>query len=205
MRMNKEGLLFIISAPSGAGKTSLCNEITRFLPDLQYSVSYTTRSPREGEKNGEDYHFISNEKFQEMIDERRFVEWAEVHGNRYGTAVDSLRECRHKGKDVILDIDGQGARQIKDEFPDAVCIYILPPSWKELEERLPSRRTDSDENIIRRLRNATEEVRYVDLYDYILINDDFNETVFLLKSIIAAERCRSERVLPLIEEFKQSL
>ena len=118
--------------------------------------------------------------------------------------MDSLRQCRDKGRDIILDIDGQGAGQIKEELPDAVCVFILPPSWKELEERLRSRRTDSDEDIVRRLRNAIEEVRYVDIYDYILINDDFNETVFLLKSIMAAERCRSERVLPFIEEFTQS-
>jgi len=199
--MNKDGMLVIISAPSGAGKTSLCEEITRFFPDFYYSVSYTTRHPRPGEKDGKDYHFVSEEKFREMIDEKRFIEWAEVHGNRYGTASDPIRECRGKGIDVILVIDAQGAEQIAKEFPNGVYIFILPPSWHELENRLRSRGSDSNEDIKKRLENAKEEFRDIKRYDYLLINDDFDTAASTLKSIIIAERCRRDRVLPLVRDF----
>lgn len=203
--MNKEGLLVVMSAPSGAGKTTLCEEIVRCFPDLHHSVSYTTRSPRPGEKDGEDYHFVSKEKFQEMIDNGRFAEWAEVHGNRYGTATDSIREYQRNGLEVILDIDEQGAKQLRNEFPNGVYIYILPPSWEELEERLRSRRTDSNSDIEKRLENAKEELRYIECYDYIVVNDDFNEAVSTLKSIITAERCRRERVLPQVKDYARIL
>ena len=193
--MNKKGLLFIISAPSGTGKTSLCKEAKKFFPDLYYSVSYTTRFPRPGEKDGEDYHFVSEEEFLEMMNRKRFAEWAEVHGNRYGTTIDSLKGFRLKGIDVILDIDGQGAEQLRNVFPGSICVFVLPPSWKRLEERLKSRKTDSKEDISKRLENAREELQYIGSYDYVLINDDFNDAVSTLKSIIVAERCRRERVL----------
>ena len=179
--MNKEGLLFIISAPSGAGKTSLCKKVVKFFPNLYHSVSYTTRLPRPGEKDGEDYLFVSKDKFQKMIDDRRFVEWAEIHGNRYGTTIDSLKEYQHKGIDIILDIDGQGGRQLKNEYPDGIYVFILPPSWKDLEERLRLRSTDSDEDIEKRLKNAKEELQYIYHYDYIVVNNDLEEAVSALK------------------------
>ena len=203
--MNKEGLLFIISAPSGAGKTSLCKEVVSAFggPNLYHSVSYTTRPPRPGEKDGEDYHFVSKEKFQEMIDNRRFVEWAEIYGNRYGTTIDSLKEYRHKGIDIILDIDGQGGRQLKNEYPDGIYVFILPPSRKDLEERLRLRSTDSDEDIEKRLKNAKEELQYIYDYDYIVVNSDLEEAVSTLKSIIIAEKCRRDRVLPFVKGLFQ--
>lgn len=201
--MNKEGLLFIISAPSGAGKTSLCKEVVKFFPNLYHSVSYTTRLPRPGEKDGEDYLFVSKDKFQEMVDDRSFVEWAEIHGNRYGTTIDSLKEYRHKGIDIILDIDGQGGRQLKNEYPDGIYVFILPPSRKDLEERLRLRSTDSDEDIEKRLKNAKEELQYIYQYDYIVVNNDLQEAVSALKSIIIAEKCRRERVLPLVKDLFQ--
>jgi len=201
--MNKEGLLFIISAPSGAGKTSLCKKVVKFFPNLYHSVSYTTRLPRPGEKDGEDYLFVSKDKFQEMIDDRRFVEWAEIHGNRYGTTIDSLKEYQHKGIDIILDIDGQGGRQLKNEYPDGIYIFILPPSRKDLEERLRLRSTDSDEDIEKRLKNAKEELQYIYDYDYIVVNSDLEEAVSTLKSIIIAEKCRRDRVLPFVKGLFQ--
>lgn len=202
---NKEGLLVIISAPSGAGKTSLCEAVMGFFPDLNYSVSHTTRTPRPGETNGDDYHFVSQETFQEMIKDGRFAEWAEVHGNKYGTAAEPIRECLHKEKGVILDIDGQGARQLKDKFPDAVSIFILPPSWEELEERLRSRRTDDDKDIEIRLKNAREEIQYVEQYDYVVINDDFTEAASTLKSIVIAEKCRTQRFLRREQDYMRIL
>jgi len=201
--MNKEGLLFIISAPSGAGKTSLCKKVVKFFPNLYHSVSYTTRLPRPGEKDGEDYLFVSKDKFQEMIDDGRFVEWAEIHGNRYGTTIDSLKEYRHKGIDIILDIDGQGGRQLKNEYPDGIYVFILPPSRKDLEERLRLRSTDSDEDIEKRLKNAKEELQYIYDYDYIVVNSDLEEAVSTLKSIIIAEKCRRDRVLPFVKGLFQ--
>ena len=201
--MNKEGLLFIISAPSGAGKTSLCKKVVKFFPNLYHSVSYTTRLPRPGEKDGEDYLFVSKDKFQEMIDDRRFVEWAEIHGNRYGTTIDSLKEYQHKGIDIILDIDGQGGRQLKNEYPDGIYVFILPPSRKDLEERLRLRSTDSDEDIEKRLKNAKEELQYIYDYDYIVVNSDLEEAVSTLKSIIIAEKCRRDRVLPFVKGLFQ--
>ncbi|MEW6616228.1 MAG: guanylate kinase [Thermodesulfobacteriota bacterium] len=201
--MNEEGLLYIISAPSGAGKTSLCREVVKFFPNLYHSVSYTTRLPRPGEKDGEDYRFVSKEKFQEMINDRRFVEWAEIHGNRYGTTIDSLKEYRHKGIDIILDIDGQGGRQLKNEYPDGIYVFILPPSLKDLEERLRLRSTDSNEDIEKRLKSAKEELQYIYQYDYIVLNDDFNEAISTLKSIIIAEKFRRERVLPRVKGLFQ--
>ncbi|MFH1623843.1 MAG: guanylate kinase [Pseudomonadota bacterium] len=201
--MHKEGLLYIISAPSGAGKTSLCREVVKLFPTLYHSVSHTTRSPRPGEKDGEDYYFVSQEKFQEMVDSRRFAEWAEIHGNRYGTADDLLKEYQRKGIDIILDIDGQGARQLKNKYPDGVYIFILPPSWKDLEERLRARKTDSDEDIKRRLENAKEELRYLVHYDYIVVNDDFDTAVSMVASIIIAEKCRRERALPQVKDLFQ--
>jgi guanylate kinase len=201
--MKKEGLLYIISAPSGAGKTSLCREVVKFFPNLHHSVSYTTRLPRPGEKDGEDYHFVSKEKFHEMINDRRFVEWAEIHGNRYGTTIDSLKEYRHKGIDIILDIDGQGGKQLKNEYPDGIYVFILPPSLKDLEERLRSRSTDSNEDIEKRLKSAKEELQYIYHYDYIVVNDNFNEAVSTLKSIIIAEKFRRERVLPRVKGLFQ--
>jgi len=190
----REGTLFVVSAPSGAGKTSLCKELIDFFPDLGQSISFTTRSPRNGEADGRDYHFVTAGRFEEMIGRNQFAEWAEVHGNRYGTALATLDEARAAGRDLLLDIDCQGARQLRDSVRQAVFVFILPPGLEVLEERLRGRRTDSEETIRRRLQNARAEIEQAAWYDYSVVNDSFATALNQLKSIIIAERCRTSRL-----------
>lgn len=200
--MKREGILFVISAPSGAGKTSLCNEIIDFFPGLRHSVSYTTRPARRGEKDGLDYHFVAGQRFDEMVAGGEFAEWAEVHGNRYGTALETLENARGAGVDILLDIDCQGAAQLKKTLGKGVFIFILPPSFSELKQRLQGRNTDAPQVIERRIGNAHREIREAPWYDYVVINDDFAVALDQLKAIVVAERCRTERVLrALPEEF----
>lgn len=194
--MEREGIIYIVSAPSGAGKTSLCNELIDIFPDLRHSVSYTTRLARPGERHGKDYFFVSREVFEAMVAEGGFAEWAEVHGNFYGTAVRTLEEFRSRGINVILDIDCQGARQLKSRYADAVYIFILPPDFDELRRRLEGRNSDTREVIERRLRVAMDEVKESTWYDYLVVNDDFPRALEKLKSIIIAEQSRTERVMP---------
>jgi guanylate kinase len=198
--MTREGILFVISAPSGTGKTSLSKEVIDFFPQLRHSVSFTTRPMRSGEVDGRDYHFVSSETFAAMIEEGAFAEWAEVHGNRYGTAHATLEDARRSGFDLLLDIDCQGAAQIRRTYKHGVFIFILPPSFDELERRLRGRNTDSSEVIRRRIFNARQEVREAVWYDYIVVNDDFSLASANLKSILSAEACRTERALPQIAE-----
>jgi guanylate kinase len=199
--MKKEGILFIVSAPSGAGKTSLCNELIDIFPDLRHSVSYTTRSPRPGERNGVDYFFVSLQEFDRMVEAGEFAEWAKVHGNLYGTAVRTLDELCSQGINVILDIDCQGARQLKSLYGDAVYLFILPPDFDELRRRLEGRKSDSPEVIEQRLRVAMDEVRESCWYDYIIVNDDFFHAVEKLKSVVIAEQCRTKRVTTTVSGF----
>jgi len=196
--MERDGILFIISAPSGAGKTSLCNEIIDIFPDLRHSVSYTTRSARPGEKDGTDYFFVSVEQFRQMVDAGEFAEWAEVHGNLYGTSLKTLSECRSRGVHVVLDIDCQGARQLKACCDDAVFIFILPPDLDELRRRLVGRNSDSAEVVDRRMRVAVDEVQEAAWYDYVIVNDVFDRAVEKLRSVIIAEQSRTSRVLPTV-------
>ena len=193
--MTSEGLLYIVSAPSGTGKTTLLKRVMAFFPDMRFSISYTTRPPRPGERNGEDYHFISPAQFQQMVEEGTFAEWAEVLGNRYGTPFDSIREIRSQGIDLILDIDSQGARHIKDRFDGGVFIFILPPSVEALKQRLKARGVDEDEIIQFRVAKAREEMKQAAWYNYVIVNDSVDLAAEQLKSIIIAERCRRERVL----------
>jgi guanylate kinase len=186
----KQGILFVVSAPSGAGKTSLCRAITDSLEQLTHSVSYATRKPRAGENDGRDYYFVSQERFQDMIKAGDFAEWAEVHGNLYGTSRRVLDEMIAKGIDVILDIDTQGAKQIKSKYETAVFIFIMPPSLEILEERLRNRRSDDEAEIRKRMRRAHEEIRDYAMYDYIIVNRDFDRALTELRSIVVAERCR---------------
>lgn len=193
--MKREGILFVISAPSGAGKTTLCKEVIDIFPNLRHSVSYTTRPARPGEVHGRDYFFISLEEFKRMVAAEEFAEWAEVHGNFYGTALKTLEEYKASGIDVILDIDCQGAHQLKKRYHGAVYLFVLPPSYQELRRRLDNRSSDAPEVIDRRIEAAAGEIRESRWYDYIIINDVFTKAVEELKSVLIAEQCKTNRVL----------
>jgi guanylate kinase len=180
--------VYIISAPSGSGKSTLVNEVRRIVPGLEFSISYTTRKPRGSEQNGREYFFISRDEFKDMIARDEFLEYAEVFKNYYGTARRFLREAEQEGLDLLLDIDVQGAEQIKRQITEAVSIFILPPDRKTLEERLRNRSLDEEEVIQRRLVTATREIENYAKYDYILVNDRLEESVAALKSILLVER-----------------
>jgi guanylate kinase len=188
--MSASGRIFVVSGPSGSGKSTLIREVRQKVPDLGYSISHTSRPPRGKEKNGVEYHFVSRENFQKRIDSGEFVEWAEVYQDLYGTSVASLRSQITAGRDVIMDIDVQGARNIKDHFRDAILIYVLPPSMEVLEKRLRERRTDDEKTIRTRLTKAGMEIKNCVSYDYLLFNDQLDQAVEELKSILIAERCR---------------
>ena len=191
--MNRNrGLLFVVSAPSGAGKTSLCKALTASLENITHSISYATRKPRPGEIDGRDYYFVSQERFQEMVAEGDFAEWAQVHANLYGTSRRVLDDMMGKGIDVILDIDTQGARQIKEKYAGAVFVFILPPSLEILEERLRNRKSDHEDEIRKRMQRARDEIRDCRMYDYIVVNRDFDRALSELHSIVIAERCRTQ-------------
>jgi guanylate kinase len=198
--MERKGLIYVISAPSGAGKTSLCNELLAARPGLQLSVSYTTRAMREGEKNGIDYHFVSVETFEEMIERMAFVEWAKVHDNYYGTSLETLEQASRAGQDILLDIDCQGAAQLREKLDNGVYIFILPPDYDELQNRLEKRNTDAAEVVQRRVENARDEVAEAGNYDYIVVNDNFDFALQQLKAILSAEPCRTRFVLPAIQD-----
>lgn len=191
---SREGVIFILSAPSGGGKTTMINRLTEVFPDIKLAVSYTTRSRRKGEVAGRDYHFVSEKKFAEMQTRREFAEWAKVHGALYGTPRAFLDGRIRRGRDVLLDIDVQGAKKIKQRYPQAVSIFLLPPSWRELEKRLALRGTDRWESIRKRLENARREIREIMRYDYFVVNREIREALGALKSIVIAERLRISRV-----------
>jgi guanylate kinase len=182
------GLLVIVSSPSGAGKTTLCHRLLREFPDkLKFSVSVTTRKPRAGERDGVDYTFVDSERFAQMVAAGEFAEWAEVHGNRYGTLHSAVAEALEGGRDVLFDIDWQGGEQLKGKFADdAVMIWVLPPSLAVLEERLRRRATDTPEVIERRLSMAKKELEHYTLYDYLVTNDDLEQAYLSVKSIYVA-------------------
>ena len=197
------GLIFIISAPSGTGKTTLVKEVMQRLPGLRFSVSYTTRLPRPNEKEGEDYHFVSHSTFQKMVEKNEFLEWAEVLGNRYGTPRPDLKKLESEGTDLVLDIDTQGAKKVMNETVQPVSIYFLPPSLKVLRERLINRGGDSLEMIKFRLSNARRDMEEAHGYHYVLINDKIEDAVEKLRCIIVAERCRRLKNLILEENKRQ--
>lgn len=194
----RKGLLFVLSAPSGAGKTSISRELLARHPDLRESISYTTRLPRAGERDGVDYHFVSRELFDRMVTDGAFAEWAEVHGNRYGTARATLLQAAEKGCDVLLDIDVQGAAQLRSSGLEGVSIFVLPPSMAELRQRLAARNTDSAEVIERRMKNAGSEIREAARFDYIVVNDDLAKAVAAVQAIMIAEKVRRNRVIDLL-------
>jgi guanylate kinase len=193
--MKREGIILIISAPSGAGKTTLCRALLERFPNMRESISYTTRVPRAGEVHGEDYFFVSREEFQRMIDADAFAEWAEVHGNLYGTALATIEDARTNGVDLVLDIDCQGARRLKEQIERCVYIFILPPSMEELRRRLECRSSDEQAVIDLRLVRAAEEIREARWYDYIIINDSFPAAFEELAAIVVAHSRKTFRML----------
>ena len=196
-----KGSLFIVSAPSGAGKTTLCRKLVSSLPNLQFSVSYTTRQPRKGEVNDRDYTFINRQDFRLMADKGEFIEWAEVHGELYGTSRKRLEELLDSGNDVILDIDTQGAMQIKERYKEGIYIFILPPSLETLKERLKNRMTDSKEEIGKRLGRAIAEIKTFDKYDYVIINDILEDALMEFEALVISQRVSIKKINPLwIEE-----
>lgn len=190
------GKLYIISAPSGAGKTSLVKQMAADLDDLLVSVSHTTRQQRPGEIHGKDYYFVSEEEFQAMLAQQDFLEYAQVFDHYYGTARQTVTENLNAGSDVILEIDWQGARQIRKKMPECLSIFILPPSTAVLEQRLRKRGQDSELIISRRMQDAVAEMQHNDEYDYLLVNDDFDQALMQLKSIVISERLKKTRQKP---------
>ena len=202
-----QGVLFIVSAPSGAGKTSLVKALLKADSAIRLSVSFTTRAPRPGETDGRDYHFISHERFQTMLAEGEFLEFAEVYSNFYGTSKGSIARDLAAGRDILLEIDWQGAKQVRQHFPSSVSIFILPPSFNALRTRLAGRGQDSDEVIERRLAAAAQDVAHADAFNYIIVNDDFDHAVSDLVAITRTVRLEAARQLvrhaALFDEFQR--
>ncbi|MDY0378730.1 MAG: guanylate kinase [Desulfobacterales bacterium] len=178
------GRLFVLSAPSGGGKTTLCSMLRQRFADLRYSVSYTTRSPRSGERDGVDYHFISRPDFEDKIKQGFWAEWAMVHGNFYGTSAEFIQSALARGEDILLDIDVQGALQILERFPDGISIFIMPPSLETLRSRLETRATDTPQVISTRMGNAEREMAQKHFYRHVVVNDDLNRALEELTAII---------------------
>ncbi|HSM85226.1 MAG TPA: guanylate kinase [Candidatus Limnocylindrales bacterium] len=198
------GIPFIISAPSGSGKSTLVNELRKYVPNVEFSISYTTRLPRGSEQDGREYHFISRGEFERMIEQSEFLEHAEVFGNYYGTAKSVLEDAARGGNDVVFDIDVQGERQVKEKLPEAVSIFVLPPSRSELESRLRKRSKSENVNsegvIQRRLDTARKEIENYPNYDYILVNDRLEQSLDQLVAIVLGERARRSGKPPSPEE-----
>jgi guanylate kinase len=194
MSVKRRGTLFVVSAPSGAGKTTLCRELRKRVPGLAYSISVTTRAPRAGETHGVDFEFVSEERFRAMVAAGEFAEHAVVHGHLYGTRASTLERALAAGTDVLLDIDTQGAARLKAHAPEAVLIFIVAPSMKELEQRLRERRSNNETDITRRLARAREEIALWRRYDYLVVNRDVKEALDQLEAVVAAERTRTSRL-----------
>ena len=193
--------MFVVTGASGTGKTTLCRAMVKIFPHLHFSVSYTTRRRRAGDVDGKDYYFVAAEEFQKMIQGGAFAEWAEIYGQRYGTSKMILEKVREEGRDVILDIDGQGARQLRDKDLRGIFIFILPPSWAELQQRLSGRKTEGKAALEERLRNARAEMAEARWYDYIIINDVLEKAQEHLEAVILAEHCRRERMAEALEDL----
>jgi guanylate kinase len=196
-KKNNRGNLFIVSAPSGAGKTTLCKKLVSKLPNLTFSVSYTTRHPRPGEVNNRDYTFISRDEFRSMLDKEEFIEWAKIHGEFYGTSKKKLEELMNSGIDIVLDIDTQGAMKLKKKYRGGTYIFVLPPSMDILEKRLKKRMTNSKKEIDKRLKRAVFEIKKYHKYDYVIINNKFVDALNELKAIVTAHRAGNKEINPL--------
>jgi guanylate kinase len=199
------GSVFVISAPSGSGKSTLVKRLMASTPGLTFSISHTTRGPRAAEKHGRDYLFVSRRTFEGMVRRGEFVEWANVYGHYYGTARQQVEAARNAGRDILLDIDVQGHQQVRQHLADAVSVFVLPPSFAELSRRLRDRRSDSAEDIERRLQTARKEISHWAEYDYLVVNDDLKEATQALRAIVRAARfrrtCQTGRVEKIIDKF----
>lgn len=193
MTQKKEALIIIVSAPSGSGKTTVVNRLLEKCEGVKRSISCTTRAPREGEKEGDDYIFLSQEDFKKKAEAGDFVEWEETFDNFYGTPKDQFTEALEKGEDIILSIDVKGARNVKKEFPESISVFIMPPSAEELAERLRNRNTDKESQVSLRLKESSREIEAADEYDYLVINDDLERSVEELRSIIEEERINRKK------------
>ncbi len=193
MADNVVGNLYIVAAPSGGGKTSLVKKLLHALDDIEVSISHTTRAQRPGEKDGVDYFFVDEQQFMKMIDENAFIEYARVFDHLYGTSIEQIQSRLQKGIDIVLDIDWQGAQQIRHLFPDTVSIFILPPSLEVLKKRLKNRRQDDEQTIQVRMQKAQEEMSHYSEFDYLIVNDDFADAALELQAIVIANRLRISR------------
>lgn len=189
------GMLIVVSGASGTGKGTVCKKILDEMPQLAYSISATTREPRPGEVDGKDYYFLTREKFLDWIDEGKFLEFANVYGNFYGTPFNKIEERVNRGEDILLEIDVQGALNVKQKCPDGIFIFLLPPSLAELKRRIEGRGTETPESLKQRLNNAVAEIKIGLEYNYVVVNDSVDNAVAQIKAVIAAEHCRIERNL----------
>ena len=187
------GLLIVVSGASGTGKGTVCKKILADLPDIAYSISATTRAPRPGEVDGREYYFLSREEFKAWIDDGKFLEFAEVYGNFYGTPLNKIEERLNRGEDILLEIDVQGALNVKCKFPEGIYIFLLPPSLEELKRRIEGRGTETPESLAKRLKNAVAEIKIGLEYDYVVVNDSIDNAAAQIKAILTAERCKTER------------
>jgi guanylate kinase len=195
------GILIVLSGPSGVGKGTVCSHLRKLSTDLIYSVSATTRSPRQGEVDGVNYFFKTREQFQELIDNEEMLEWAEYVGNYYGTPRKFVEETLASGRDIILEIEVQGALKVKQKFPEGVFIFLLPPSLDELKNRIINRGTESEEAIRDRLSVAVDEIKLIEHYDYAIVNDHVEQACSRIQAIITAEHCRREKIYPKIKQW----
>ncbi len=199
----KQGLLIVVSGASGTGKGTVCNALMESLPELAYSISATTRSPRKGEQDGVNYYFLAREEFEKMIEEGGFLEWAEVYGNYYGTPLKKIQERLAEGQDILLEIDTQGALKVMEKCPEGVFIFLLPPSLEELERRIRGRGTETEESIARRLGAAKEEIGVGRKYKYVVVNDRVGKAVEQIQAILVAEHCRVEQNTKIFEVLEK--
>jgi len=198
-----KGIFIIVSAPSGAGKSSLCQRLMQAYPEIKFSVSYTSRPPRPNEVNGKDYHFISRKEFKDRIDQGEFVEWVENYGHLYGSSRNVMKEFIQDGRDLLLDIEPRGAKKIKQEFKGGIYVFVLPPSRSELLKRLEKRGHETDEVIQKRFKQAENELKEISWYDYVIFNEDLETAVNQLISIYIAEKCKRSRLQNEIKKFRK--